>query len=193
VQLDAEKSFSFLTCDRKPARVGAGLRQKGRRGKIESLTHAPATVAWAWFTPRDGRAARGCWVLPKFPMGLPGGNTDRTPRRIPQWDSCRLELENLNRQSEPERSEALKSAAVMPGALGPGVASKRTERRCGLFYGDSGRSGGVLTMLTAVTMITGIRYETKGGRTKERSCPKKPLQPCLIPAKANLNGPKVLE
>jgi len=38
-----------------------------------------------------------------------------------------------------------------------------------------------------------VSAEVKGGRTKEQSCPRNRLKTGLIPAKANLNGPKVLE
>jgi hypothetical protein len=58
------------------------------------------------------------------------------------------------------------------------------------------RIAAVVMMTTVITVMTGIpRFDrNEEGRTKERSCPKeKRLQSGRIPAKANLNGPKVLE
>jgi len=82
---------------------------------------------------------------------------------------------------------------VPRGGEGHGRLPSERERHCGLSTVSLDAAGRGDDDAYSGYSDYGDSIETKRARRKSDPAPKKPLQPCLIPAKANLNGPKVLE
>jgi hypothetical protein len=95
-----------------------------------------------------------------------------------------------------EEKRAKKRPAVRRGCLW--VHRARAERLCSLCAPSAATlegTGVAMTVITMLAVITGFDASTERKRAGRKSdpAPRNRLRTSLIPAKANLNGPRVLE